>query len=69
MNKILAAFLVSLSATSSAFAGEITATIGVTHFNSQHNGIWYQKGLPHTLKLTSASYGLEWMSGSQADTW
>jgi hypothetical protein len=50
-------------------AGEVTASIGVTHFNSQHNGIWYQKGLPHTLKLTSASYGLEWMSGSQIDDW
>lgn len=56
-------------ASSIAAAGEITASIGVTHFNSQHNGIWYQKGLPHTLKLTSASYGLEWMSGSQSDTW
>ena len=32
--------------------------IGETHFSSQTNGVWYQKGLPYQLNLNSASYNI-----------
>lgn len=43
--------LVSVGASAAEFSPFVEA--GVTQFGDQGNGIWYQKGLPYDLKLTS----------------
>jgi len=56
-------------------AQEIKLDLGLTQFTSTANGNWYQKGFPHTLRLTSLSGSIKlytdkydgWQVGIGAD--
>jgi len=48
---------------------DLELSIGITKFQQQTNGIWYQEGFDHSLKLKSASYSAKIFSHPSANGW
>ena len=54
--------LVLVMAIPPAWGITLEMSLGVTKFSRQSDGIWYQEGFPHELKVTSLSGGIRLMS-------
>ncbi len=48
---------------------DLELSVGVTAFRQQDNGIWYQEGFDHSLKLKSAAYSAKLFTKKSEDGW